>query len=233
VRRKLHHFIARDAMDIDGLGQKAVDQFIEAGLLTTLAEVYDLPDKRDEILALDRWAPKSVDKLVTGIEASKQQPFERVLYALGIRFVGETVAKTLVKKFKTIDALTSASKEDLTAVNEIGDSIADSVIEFFGEESEQQIIKRLREAGLQFESEGGDPGSNKFEGMTFVLTGNLESFTRREAKELIEARGGKASGSVSKKTTYVVAGEAAGSKLDKAKDLGVEVLDEEAFKSML
>ena len=233
IRRRLEHFIARDAMDIDGLGEKAVEQFVEAGLLTTIADIYDLPTKQDEILALERWAPKSLEKLLKGLEASKEQPFERVLFALGIRFVGEGVAKVLVRAFPTIDVLAGASMEQLTAVNEIGDRIAESILEFFADDSEREMVERLRAAGLQFEKEASEIAGDQFAGMTFVLTGELSTMTRREAKELIEARGGKAAGSVSKKTTYVVAGEAAGSKLQKAKDLGVEVLDEEAFKALL
>ena len=156
-----------------------------------------------------------------------------MLYALGIRFVGEGVAKVLVKAFPTVEALATATQEDLTAVNEIGERIAASITEFFADDTERAIVERLRAAGLQFEQEATDAAGDQFVGMTFVLTGELTSMTRREAKELIEARGGKAAGSVSKKTTYVVAGEAAGSKLQKAKDLGVEVLDEEAFKALL
>jgi len=220
-------------MDIDGLGDKAVDQFVEAGLLTTIADIYELPGRRAEVLSLDRWGEKAVDKLIAGIEASKQQPFERVLYALGIRHIGEGVAKLLVRQFRTIDALEAASREDLTGVNEIGDRIAESIEEFFHDESEQDIVRRLRDVGLQFEASGGEPTSSAFAGMTFVLTGELSTMTRRDAQDMIEARGGKASGSVSKKTTYVVAGENAGSKLTKAQELGVTILDEAAFKALL
>ncbi|RPI68365.1 MAG: NAD-dependent DNA ligase LigA [Ignavibacteriae bacterium] len=233
VRRRLQHFVGRDAMDIEGLGEKAVDQFVEAGLLASVADIYDLPMKQDVILSLDRWAPKSYEKLVAGIEHSKQQPYERVLFSLGIRFVGEGVAKILARAFPTIDALAQATHEDLTNVNEIGDAIADSVIEFFADPSEQDIIRRLKDAGLQFEKVGGEQVAQTFTGMTFVLTGELTTMTRREAQEMIEARGGKAAGSVSKKTTYVVAGEAAGSKLNKAQELGVTVLTEDQFKQML
>ncbi|MBS1561475.1 MAG: NAD-dependent DNA ligase LigA [Bacteroidetes bacterium] len=233
LRRRLSHFASRDAMNIDGLGDKAIDQFVDAGLLTDVADIYDLPSKRDEILALDRWAPKSFDKLVAGIEASKAQPFARVLFSLGIRFVGEGVAKILTRAFTTVDALAAATKEELTAVNEIGDRIADSVIEFFTDASERSIVHRLQQAHLQFESAASEPRSQQFAGMTFVLTGELVTMTRRAAEEEVERRGGKAAGSVSKKTTYVVAGENAGSKLTKAQDLGVPVLSEEEFVAML
>lgn len=233
IRRRLQHFVARDAMDIDGLGEKAVDQFVEAGLLTNLADIYDLPRHRERIAQLERWAPKSIDKLFAGIERSKQQPFERLLFALGIRFVGEGVAKLLVRAFGNLERLESASIAELSAVNEVGERIAASVVEFFSDESERAVVRRLRESGLQFERTVDAAESDAFAGLTFVLTGELVRFTRREAQEAIEARGGKASGSVSKKTSYVVAGENAGSKLDKAVELGVTVLTEAEFEAML
>ncbi len=232
IRRRLEHFAGRDAMDIDGLGERAIDQFVQAGLLTNLADIYDLPSRRAEILALDRWAPKSVDKLVAGIEKSKSQPFERVLYALGIRFVGEGVAKIITRAFPNIDAIAQASEQELTAVHEIGARIAQSVVEFFADPTEADLVHRLQQAGLQLHSTS-TIASDAFKGLTFVLTGELTTFTRREAQEAIEARSGKASGSVSKKTNYVVAGANAGSKLDKAQELGVPVLTEEEFRAML
>ncbi|CAN5406093.1 NAD-dependent DNA ligase LigA [soil metagenome] len=233
IRRRLSHFASRDAMNIDGLGEKAIDQFVDAGLLSDVADIYELPSKREQILALDRWAPKSYDKLVAGIDASKSQPFSRVLFSLGIRFVGEGVAKILARAFTTVEALGSATKEELTAVNEIGDRIADSVIEFFTDVSEQSIVHRLQDAHLQFEGDAAQTTSQQFAGMTFVLTGELVTMTRRAAEEEVERRGGKAAGSVSKKTSYVVAGENAGSKLTKAQELGVPVLTEEDFAALL
>jgi DNA ligase (NAD+) len=233
VRRRLQHFVGRDAMDIDGLGDKAVDQFVDAGLLKSVADIYDLPSRRDDLLALDRWAEKGVDKLIAGIERSKDQPFERVLLALGIRHVGEGVAKTLVRHFPTLDRLRSAQRDQLTSVNEIGERIADSLLEFFADPSEASIVDRLHAAGLQFESAGGEPTSTMLEGKTFVLTGELTSMTRREAQERIESHGGKVSGSVSKRTSYVVAGAAAGSKLAKAQELGVTVLTEPEFLELV
>lgn len=233
VRRRIQHFAARDAMDIDGLGDKAVDQFVESGLLTTIADVYDLPNKRDQILAMDRWAPKSFDKLVAGIEKSKSQPFERVLFALGIRFVGEGVAKVLSKAFPTLQQLQKATIQELSSVNEIGERIAQSVVEFFADPSEAAILIRLQSAGLHFERTAGLPASNRFAGQTFVLTGELQTMTRREAQDAIEAHGGKAGSSVSKKTSFVVAGANAGSKLDKAVELNIPVLTEQAFTEML
>ncbi|MBK7575867.1 MAG: NAD-dependent DNA ligase LigA [Ignavibacteria bacterium] len=233
IRRRLQHFASRDAMDIEGLGEKAIDQFVDAGLLTSIADIYRLPERRNEILALDRWAPKSYDKLVAGIVKSTGQPFARVLFALGIRFVGEGVAKILARAFPSIDELRSATLEQLTNVHEIGDSIANSVLEFFDDTDNTELIELLKRAGLRFVSENTAPTSQAFAGKTFVLTGELTTMTRKEAEENIEARGGKASGSVSKKTSYVVAGANAGSKLAKANELGVPVLSEEEFRSLL
>ncbi|MDZ4744639.1 MAG: NAD-dependent DNA ligase LigA [bacterium] len=233
TRRTLQHFASRDAMDIDGLGDKSIDQLIDAGLLATIADIYALSQRRDEILALDRWAPKSFDRLAAGIERSKQQPYARVLFALGIRFVGEGVAKLLARAFPSIDLLQGASKDDLTNINDIGERIADSVIDYFSETPNKTLIELLRASGLQLEGEASAPVSQKFAGLTFVLTGELVSMTRREAEERIEALGGKASGSVSKKTSYLVAGESAGSKLTKAQELGVKVLSEAELKEMI
>jgi|SanBayMetagenome_1026888.scaffolds.fasta_scaffold01216_2 DNA ligase (NAD+) len=233
LRRRLEHFASRDAMDIDGLGERAIDQFITAGLLTSIADIYTLAERRDDILQLDRWAPKSVDRLLAGIEASKNQPYARVLFALGIRFVGEGVAKILARAFPSIDMLLAATHEQLTSVHEIGSAIAASVIEFAADPAARALVANLRAAGLQVEGQAPTLLSNAFEGKTFVVTGELTSMSRNEAHSAIEARGGKAAGSVSKKTTYVVAGANAGSKLAKATELGVPVLDEDAFRSLL
>ncbi|MBK6290725.1 MAG: NAD-dependent DNA ligase LigA [Ignavibacteria bacterium] len=233
IRRRLQHFASRDAMDIEGLGEKAIDQFVDAGLLTSIADIYRLPERRNEILALDRWAPKSYEKLVAGIIKSTEQPYARVLFALGIRFVGEGVAKILARAFPSIDELRSATLEQLTSVHEIGESIANSVLEFFDDTDNTELIELLKRAGLRFVSENTAPTSQAFAGKTFVLTGELTTMTRKEAEENIEARGGKASGSVSKKTSYLVAGANAGSKLAKANELGVPVLSEEEFRSLL
>jgi DNA ligase (NAD+) len=233
LRRRLEHFASRDAMDIDGLGERAIDQFITAGLLTSIADIYTLAERRDDILQLDRWAPKSVDRLLAGVEASKNQPYARVLFALGIRFVGEGVAKILARAFPSIDMLLAATHEQLTSVHEIGSAIAASVIEFAADPAARALVANLRAAGLQVEGQAPTLLSNAFEGKTFVVTGELTSMSRNEAHSAIEARGGKAAGSVSKKTTYVVAGANAGSKLAKATELGVPVLDEDAFRSLL
>lgn len=233
LRRRLEHFVSRDAMDIDGLGEKAIAQFIDAGLLTCISDIYALPRRRDEVLALDRWAPKSFEKMVNGIEASKHQPYQRVLFALGIRFVGEGVAKILAKALPSIDALISASHEELTQINEIGDAIASSVKAYLDEPDNLQEITRLKDAGLCFVGEAPSQHSQQLAGLTFVFTGELQTVTRKQAEEIVEAHGGKASGSVSKKTSYVVAGAEAGSKLKKAQELGVAVITEDAFLEMI
>jgi DNA ligase (NAD+) len=233
LRRRLEHFVSRDAMDIDGLGEKAISQFIEAGLLTCISDIYALPQRREEILALDRWAPKSFDKLAAGIQHSKSQPYHRVLFALGIRFVGEGVAKLLCKAIPSIDTLIGSRIDALTSIPEVGSAIAASVRSYFDESDNLAEIESLRRAGLCFVQEAPSQQSQILAGMTFVFTGELVTVTRRQAEELVELNGGKASGSVSKKTSYVVAGSEAGSKLKKAQDLGVQVLTEDAFLRMI
>lgn len=231
VRIKIEHFASRDAMDIEGLGESVVDQLVSADLIQTYADLYDL--KKEQVIELERMAEKSAQNLIDAIEKSKEQPFERVIYALGIRFVGKTVAKDLAKAFKTMDKLQSLTEEELEAVDSIGPRIAESVVEFFKNEKNQAIVKRLGEYGLQFEKEEEEQASSIFEGKKFVLTGSLPTYTRKEATELIEKHGGKTASSVSGNTDYVLAGESAGSKLDKAQKLGVEILDEATFRDMI
>jgi DNA ligase (NAD+) len=178
-------------------------------------------------------AEKSAQNLIDSISNSKEQPFERVIYALGIRFVGKTVAKDLAKAFKSMEKLQSVSEEELIAVDSIGPRIAESVVDFFSNEKNQNIVAHLGEKGLQFEQEEEELASNIFEGKKFVLTGSLPTYTRKEAANLIEKHGGKTASSVSGNTDFVLAGESAGSKLDKARDLGVTVLNEEEFKNMI
>ncbi len=238
IRRRITHFASRGAMDIDGLGEKVVDQFVELGWLTNYADVYDLRERRDEIAALERWGERSADNLIEAIDASRQRPFARVLYALGIRHVGAAVARSIARAFASIDRLSDASMEDLESVDEIGPSIADSVVTFFADPDNRRIIRRLRDAGVVMEADEGEIRAERvegspFNGRTVVLTGTLETHTRPEATELIEARGGKVTSSVSKKTDYVVAGADPGSKLEKAEKLKVTVIDEEEFLRML
>jgi DNA ligase (NAD+) len=232
VLARIAHFASRGAMDIGGLGEQSVEQLLGAGMLRSVADIYDLRDKRDELLSLDRMGEKKVDNLLEGIEQSKQRPADKLLFGIGIRHVGTNVAKLLIKSFGTIDRLAEASEQEIDDVPTIGPEIASSVWKFFQTDHSRQLIKRFRDAGLNLGSVVQQTEvihDEFFAGKTFVLTGTLSSMTRDEAKDKIEARGGKVSGSVSKKTDYVVAGSEAGSKLDKAASLGVPVLDEDAF----
>lgn len=231
VRIKIEHFASRDALDIDGLGVSVVDQLVSEGLISNYADLYELDI--DQITPLERMAEKSAQNLIDGISNSKNRPFERVLYALGIRFVGKTVAKDLAKAFKNIEALKTASHDELLAVDAIGPRIAESVVDFFSNHIYSALVNRLDSYGLQFEIEEAELSSSTFEGKTIVLTGTLPTLSRKEAAILIEQHGGKTSSSVSKKTDYILAGESAGSKLTKAQNLGVEILDEEAFLSLI
>jgi len=233
---RITHFASRGAMDIAGLGDQSVEQFVAAGLLHNVADIYDLKNQREELIALERMGEKKVENLLQGIEQSKQRPTARFLFALGIRHAGTSVAKLLIDEFGAIDAISEASEEAIDAIPGIGPEIAASVVAYFRKEKNQKLLERLRQAGLPFQGERKHPllkeegaGGGFFAGKTFVLTGTLTSMTRDEAKEKIELRGGKVSGSVSKKTDYVVAGAEAGSKLAKAELLGVTVLTEDAF----
>jgi DNA ligase (NAD+) len=231
VRIRIEHFASRDAMDIEGLGESVVDQLVSEGLIKTYADLYEL--KKEQLIELERMAEKSAQNLIDAIQQSKEQSFERIIYALGIRFVGKTVAKDLARAFKTMDKLQSLSEEELTEVDAIGPRIAESVVKFFNNEKNKQIVARLQEQGLQFEREEEEQASSIFEDKKFVLTGSLPTYSRKEATELIEKHGGKTASSVSGNTDYVLAGESAGSKLDKAKELGVEILNEEKFRKMI
>lgn len=233
LRRRIEHFASRKAMDIEGLGEKVVSMLVEKKLIKTIADIYQLEQYADEMSQWEKWGEKSVSKLLEGIRNSKQQPYSRVLFALGIRFVGEGVAKILAKHFPTIELLASATQEQLSSVKDIGGRIADSIVEYFANESEMDVVNQLKSSGLQLYQEATVAQSNIFNGLTFVLTGELQSMTRSEAGELIESHGGKVSSSVSKKTSYVVAGESSGSKLTKALELGITVLDEQKLLELI
>lgn len=231
---KMVHFISRKAMDIDGLGEETVEQLYEEGLIQNIADIYDL--SMDDLLPLERMAQKSAENLLKGVESSKSIPFERVLFALGIRFVGETVAKKLARKFKSIEALRSADYEELIAVDEIGERIAKSIISFFSEETNMKLIERLRDRGLQFEiqEEELEGMSDKLTGKTFVVSGVFSNYSRDEIKKLIEKNGGKHSSSISSKTSYIVAGKNMGpAKLEKAQKLGISIISEDHFQEMI
>lgn len=232
IKGKIEHFIGRKAMNIEGLGAETVDQLFENGLLNNAADLYDLTF--DKLIVLDRMAEKSVENLLNGLEESKKIPFERVLFAVGIRFVGETVAKKLAKHFKSIDNIKNAKFDELLEAEEIGEKIAISIQQYFLDEGNQSIIERLRESGLQMEVIEKEAVSDTFNGMSFVVSGVFLSFSRDELKELIESNGGKNVSSISSKTDYVVAGENMGpSKLKKATDLGIKILSEDDFIKLL
>jgi DNA ligase (NAD+) len=219
-------------MDIDGLGSETVEQFVKQGLIKDAADLYDL-DQHD-LLPLERMAEKSAQNIIDGIAASKEVPFERLLFALGIRYVGETVAKKLARHFETLDALMSADKEALVSVSEIGERIADSLLEYFSKEQHQELLQRLQHAGLQFKVAEREDASNVLSGLKMVISGSFERFSRSELKELIELHGGKNTGSVSKATDYIVAGEGMGpKKREKAEALGVKIIDENEFAQMI
>ncbi|MCL9770120.1 NAD-dependent DNA ligase LigA [Flavobacterium sp. HXWNR69] len=230
---RIQHFITRKAMDIDGLGGETVTLLYNAGLVSNYADLYEL--KKEQIIPLERMAEKSAENLIKGIEKSKSVPFERVLYALGIRYVGETVAKKLAKHYKSIDAIAQASIMDLILVDEIGDKIAQSVVQFFENQENIKIIERLKQYGVQLESgEEAALVSEKLKGKTFVVSGVFELFSRDELKKAIEDNGGKVGSSISSKTDYVIAGDNMGpSKLEKANQLKIPILTELIFKEMI
>jgi DNA ligase (NAD+) len=233
-KQALLHFAGRRAMDIEGLGDKLVDQLVDGGLIHTLPGLYALDVEK--LAGLDRMAHKSAANLVASLLASKKTTLARFVYALGIRQVGETTAKDLVKHFGALDRIASASTEQLLAVKDVGPIVAKSIRAFFDQAHNLDVVKQLRDAGLQWsEHEGAAAGDTPkpFSSLTFVLTGSLPLLSRDEAKAMIEEAGGKVSGSVSKKTNYLVAGTEAGSKLDKARELGVTVLDEDGLRAML
>ena len=229
--RSIWHFASREAMNIKGLGYSIVEEFLNRGLIKNIADLYTL--KLEDIMTLKKNGKKFAQNLLDSINESKNSDLYRLVNALGIRHVGVKGARSLTKKFKTMDELINAEYEDLIQVDDTGEITAHAIYEFFHQEQTIDLIKRLKEAGVNMNSLEEESSDKRFEGMTFVLTGSLENYTRDEASAIIERFGGKVSGSVSKKTTYVVAGEEAGSKLDKANELGVAILSEEQFKSLI
>jgi DNA ligase (NAD+) len=230
LRETILHFASRGVMNIDGMGDALVNQLTERGLVKNVADIYKLT--KADLLSLERMGDKSAQNILDEIENSKKLPLERVIYGLGIRMVGERTAQFLAEHFGSMEALEKAGVEDLQDVNEVGPRIAESIGEFFGIAANRKLVERLREAGLTLTGKKKERGT-KLAGKTFVLTGTLAHFSRDEAKKLIEDAGGKVTGSVSKKTDYVVAGADAGSKLDKAKELGVKVIDEKDLQRLL
>ncbi|WP_435415708.1 NAD-dependent DNA ligase LigA [Polaribacter aestuariivivens] len=230
ITGRIQHYISRKAMDIDGLGGETVDLLRKVGLIQNYADLYDL--KVEQIIPLERMAEKSAQNMIAGIEKSKEIPFEKVLFALGIRFVGETVAKKLAKHFKSIDKLMSATFEELVSVDEIGDRIAQSIVDFSNNLGNIQLIERLKNYGVQLEvsAESLENQTNKLQGQIFVVSGVFHQMSRNELKKAIEDNGGKVSSSISKKTNFIVAGDNMGpSKLTKAQDLGISIISEQDF----
>jgi DNA ligase (NAD+) len=229
LRETILHFASRGVMNVDGMGDALVTQLTERGLVRNVADIYKLT--KDNLLSLERMGEKSAENILDEIKKSKELPLERVIYGLGIRFVGARTAQFLAEHFGSMEALASAGIDELQNVNEVGPRIAESIAEFFSIAANRTLVERLGEAGLVFKGAKKERGT-KLAGKTFVLTGTLAKYTREEAKKMIEEAGGRVSGSVSKKTDYVVAGADAGSKLDKAKELGVAVIDEKGMKDL-
>jgi DNA ligase (NAD+) len=232
VAAKFRHFVSRGAMDIEGLGEKIIDRFLELGYLSDLPSIYKLQDHREDLIGLDRLGELSVQNLLDGIESSKTRTLERFIYALGIRGVGDRGAADLAKHFRSLEALRHADYDQIISVADVGPVTAKELQEWFSEPGNQLMIDQMLALGVQ-PSEPAAPTSDKFAGKTFVFTGSLVRTTRDDAEKLVEEHGGKAAGSVSKATTYVVAGPGAGSKLAKAEQLGVAVLTEDEFFEMV
>ena len=236
IKGRIEHFASRGAMDIEGLGESLIDLFVNKGFLKTYGDIYKLKNRKDELISIDRLGEKSVSNLLNSIEKSKDKPFDKVLFALGIRYVGSGAAKKLATHFEALDSLMDASEEEITKVYEIGESISKSVKKFFNDSHNKKILGELKKVGLKFSfvnAKSTFVRENFFKGKNFVLTGTLSAFTRQDAEEIITGFGGNVSSSVTKKTDYVLAGEKAGSKLDKAKDLGIEILDEIEFQEKI
>jgi DNA ligase (NAD+) len=234
IKGRIEHFISRRAMDLDGLGEETIDLFFQNHLLTDVADLYRL--QKENIVCLERMADKSAERILSSIENSKQVPYERVLYALGIRYVGITVAKKLAKAIPSIDQLALATKEELIEIDEIGDKIAESIVEYFSSEYHRQLIAQLKEFGLQMEKEINEDenASNALEGLSIVISGSFSKYSRDELKTMIELHGGKNVSSISKKTSFLLAGEKIGpSKLAKVEKLGIEMKTEDEFLLMI
>lgn len=234
IKGKIEHFISRRAMNIEGLGPETVDLFYQEGLVKNVADLYDL--KEEDICALERLGEKSAKNIINGIENSKQIPYERVLFALGIRFVGETVAKKVAKAFKSIDQLAAANLDQLIHVDEIGEKIAQSIILYFANEKNRELVERLKAAGLKLEADPEDLSehTDTLKGQSIVISGVFTHHSRDEYKDLIEKHGGKNVGSISKKTSFILAGENMGpSKLEKANQLGIKILNEDQFLELI
>lgn len=234
LRRRIEHFVSRNAMDIEGMGEKVIDQLVTLGFLKNIASIYDLHTFRNELIQLERWGGKKVDNLLTAIEKSKEQPLHRLIFALGIRFIGEGAAKILASHFKSLDSLMKATKEELLSIYEIGIKMAQSIVDFFSDPNEIEIINHFKKHNLQMQLEAETITTTKpLTGLTFVLTGELDLLTRNQAKAKIESLGGKVSSIVSKKTSFLVVGKEPGSKYKEAQKIGIPILNENEFLKLL
>jgi DNA ligase (NAD+) len=232
--RSIVHFASRDAMNIDGLGPAIIEELLNKKFIEGVADLYYLYQKKDELVKMERMGKKSIENLLNSIEKSKKNNIDRLIFGFGIRHIGLRAAQLLSENFGSIDELKNANVEDIIRINEFGEIMAQSIVRFFRQEQTLDTLEKLRAAGVNFTSLGREEfKDNRFQGLTFVLTGALAAYTRSEASRLIESYGGKVSGSVSRKTDYVLAGEDAGSKLEKARQLGIKVIDEEEFKKMI
>jgi len=231
LKESILHFAARGVMDIDGMGEVLVDQLVDRGLVKSVADLYEL--NVETLVKIDRMGEKNAKKVLENIDKSRRQPLPRVLNGLGIPFVGERTAQLLADTFGDLDKIAVASAEELQQAEEVGPKVSQSILSFFKLKQNKDLVERLRSEGFQFQCEIRRKTEGHLVGKTFVLTGTLPGLTRDEAKQLIESKGGKVTGSVSKKTNYVVAGAEPGSKLEKAAELGVPVLDETALRRLL
>ncbi|HOX10318.1 MAG TPA: NAD-dependent DNA ligase LigA, partial [Candidatus Omnitrophota bacterium] len=231
LKESITHFASRTAMDIEGLGESITDQLVDKGLVRDYGDIYSLRAERLE--GLERMGAKSAKNLEDAIEGSKDRPLNKLIYALGIRHVGEHIADILAKRYGSIEGLSAQKKEDLVKVNEIGPIVAASIEEYFSNKASGAVLRKLREAGVKMEDAGKKVASPRLEGKTFVFTGELRDFSRPDAEQAVRDLGGSASSSVGKKTDYLVAGDKPGSKYDKAKKLGIRIIDEDEFKKVI
>ncbi len=231
LKESILHFASRGVMNIDGMGDALVDQLVDREIVHNIADIYDL--KIEDLMNLDRMGVKSAGNVIRNIDTSRKNPLPRVLTALGIRFVGERTAVFLAQAFGSMDAIERATLDELQQAEEVGPKVAEAVVQFFGVPDNRELVDRLRKADLQFTYAFSRPKGGPLSGSTFVLTGTLPTLSREEAKQLIEQAGGKVASAVSKKTSYVLAGEDAGSKLDKARQLNIRVITEGEFQAML
>jgi DNA ligase (NAD+) len=229
IKESIRHFASRRAMDIEGLGEKLVDQLVETGLVRKLSDIYRL--KKEDLVNLERMGEKSAQNLLEEIERSKNAGLARLIFALGIRYVGERLAEILAEHFPSLEALSNATYEELIKIPEIGPRIAQSIVDFFRNEENRKLIQELKELGVKTEAE--KPKEGPLSGKTFVFTGTLSAFTREEARRLVESLGGRVASSVSRKVDYVVVGADPGEKLRKAQELGITILTEEEFRKLV